>query len=317
MLFAMSKDRGALPRVAWLATIVACGPAVKPPSPPSEPEPIGKVGPTPTRAVGRQIVVGEMCPQGAGGRPAVAPLIMRTVQWTDNAAEVAATVERGSVPRFVVLGVDGKMAGVFDTLGLVDIAPNQAVASGTYAGASPCTYASAVDAKARSVSMRAEDPKCGPATGGCGVAIGEIENPGEPPEVNSFASGGACLAGDQLAVDIDGDGKPESFPIAEVLDGIRGPAAEWSASPTASAACAPTFQLYDIHLVQPPEAGKPADTKGTVLLDVLGVVDLDGDGRKELVLALKFPTVRTIVVYTAAETPQRLTLVGEAVSFSR
>ena len=53
------------------------------------------------------------------------------------------------------------------------------------------------------------------------------------------------------------------------------------------------------------------------MLDVLGVVDLDGDGRKELVLALRFPTVRTIVVYTAPSSAQRLELAGEAQSFPR
>jgi hypothetical protein len=320
MVSSMAYDRGGLPRVAWLAlflVIGACGPVVKPPSPPPEPGPIGKVGPTPIRGGGRQVMVGEMCPQGAAGRPAVAPLVMRSVQWTDNAGEVAAAVERGSVPRFVVLGVDGKLAGMFDTLGLVDIAPNQSVASGTYAGASPCTYAAAAKAGSGPVATRGEDPKCGQATGGCGLAIGELSHPDEPPETSTYATGGACLSGDELAVDIDGDGRLEQFPLATVLDGIRGPAAEWSAAPTANATCTPAFHLYDVKLVPEAEAGKPSDAKGTVVLDVLGVVDLDGDGRKELVLALKFPTVRSIVVYSAIESPLRLTLVGEAVSFSR
>jgi hypothetical protein len=307
----MPFDRGALPRVAWLALISACGPAVKPPSPPAEPEPIGKVGPTQVHAGGREVVVGEMCPQGAGGRPAVAPLVMRTVQWTDNAGEVSATVERGSVPRWVVFGTDGKRAGFFDTLGLVDIAPNQSVASGTYAGSSPCSYSTGA------LSQRADDPKCIAATGGCGLAVGELAHPDEPPDDVELATTGACLSGDELAVDIDGDGRVESFPLADVLDGIRGPAAEWSAAPTAAAACKPQFQLYDVKLVPAAEAGKPADAKGTVMLDVLGAVDLDGDGRKELVLALRFPTVRSIVVYSAVETPLRLSLVGEAVSFQR
>ena len=310
MFSLMPYDRGALPRVAWLALISACGPAVKPPSPPAEPEPIGKVGPTKV-ASGREVVVGEMCPQGAGGRPAVAPLVMRTVQWTDNVGEVTAAVERGSVPRWVVFGSDGKRAGFFDTLGLVDIAPNQSVASGTYAGSGPCTYATGA------LANRAEDPKCTAALAGCGLAVGELAHPDEPPDTVDFATAGACLSGDELAVDIDGDGRVESFPLAEVLDGIRGPAAEWSAAPTAGAACKPQFELYDVKLVPAPEAGKPVDAKGTVMLDVLGVVDLDGDGRKELVLALRFPTVRSIVVYSAVESPLRLALVGEAVSFPR
>jgi hypothetical protein len=53
------------------------------------------------------------------------------------------------------------------------------------------------------------------------------------------------------------------------------------------------------------------------MFDLLGVVDLDGDGRQELVIALRFPTVRTVVVYSAGQSPQRLELVGEAQSFQR
>ena len=53
------------------------------------------------------------------------------------------------------------------------------------------------------------------------------------------------------------------------------------------------------------------------MLDVLGVVDLDGDGRRELVLALRFPTVRSIVVYSPVQSAQRLALVGESTSFPR
>ena len=70
-------------------------------------------------------------------------------------------------------------------------------------------------------------------------------------------------------------------------------------------------------LALPPEPGKPVDTKSIVVLDVLGVVDLDGDGLKELVLALRFPTIRTVVVYAPTGSAQRLELVGEGQSFPR
>lgn len=263
----------------------------------------------------RQVVVGEMCPQGAGGRPAVAPLVMRTVQWSDRADEVGATVERGSVPRFVVLGTDGKLAGAFDTLGLVEIAGGPPVASGTYTGASPCTYE--VGARVGATTTRAEEPKCGQATAGCGLAVGDITRPGDAPDVPPFATGGACLMGDQLAADIDGDGRIESFPIAGVLDGIRGPAQEWTASPTATATCKPQFQLYDLKLAAEPDPGKGVDQKSIVSMDLLGVLDLDGDGRKELVIALRFSTIRSIVVYTATQSAERLELAGEGQSFQR
>ncbi|MEO8550060.1 MAG: hypothetical protein ABI678_08800 [Kofleriaceae bacterium] len=268
---------------------------------------------------GRQVLLGEMCPQGAAGRPAIAPLLMRNVGWTDNATSLSATIERGSVPRFVVFGVDGKLAGVFDTMGSVDVGLPQQVAAGAYAGSSPCTYGAAVTAKPRpgEIATRAEDPKCGIATNSCGIAVGEVTHPDDAAATPTYVTGGACLSGDTLAVDIDGDGRIESFPIAGVLDGTRSPAAEWSAAATSTAACEPRFAVYDLKLAAAPEPGKPVDPKSVVTMDVLGVVDLDGDGRRELVLALKFQTVRTIVVYTATAQPQRLELAGEATSFPR
>ena len=54
-----------------------------------------------------------------------------------------------------------------------------------------------------------------------------------------------------------------------------------------------------------------------VTVDVLGVLDLDGDGRRELILAMRFPTVRSIVVYTATGSAQRLELAGEATGFAK
>ena len=300
-------------RFGLCALLVGCGPSVKPPSPPAEPEPITKhqVGPTKVDPAGRRVVVGEMCPQGAGGRPAVAPLIMRGVGWTDTATEVASTVERGQVPRFTVFGVDGKSAGTFEALGMVEVGISQQVATGTYVGASPCTYGGT-----KATDARAEEPKCGPATRGCGIAVGEITAPDDPPHAVTFTTGGACISGNEIAVDIDGDGTIESFPIAGALDGIRAPAAEWTASATATATCKPTYQLYDMKLAPEARPKHPAE-KAMVTIDVLGVVDLDADGRRELILAMRFPTVRTIVVYTSTSSPQRLELAGEATGFAK
>jgi hypothetical protein len=323
MVSAMPYDRdcrgGVAPRRAELslcALLAACGPTVNAPSPPPEPEPITKhVRPSKVDPSGRRVVIGEMCPQGAGGRPAVAPLVMRGVSWSDTAAEVAATVERGQVPRFSVFGVDGKPAGTFEALGMVEVGIAQAVATGTYVGASPCTYGGA-----KTSDTRAEEPKCGLATKGCGIAVGEITMPDDPPHAPSFTVGAACMSGNELAIDIDGDGKLEAFPIAGALDGIRAPAAEWTASPTAApasaAACKPTFHVYDLKLAPEPRPGKPPE-KGLVIVDVLGVVDVDGDGRRELILAMRFPSVRSIVVYTATDSPQRLELAGEATGFAK
>jgi hypothetical protein len=331
--------------------VAACGPSVKPGSVPDQPSPVGTGAPKlKVSPEGRRVMVGEMCPQGAGGRPAVTPLMMRGAAWTDATAELTAVVERGTVPRFAVFGVDGKQAGAFETLGLVDVAPGQSVASGAYVGASPCTYAVTAKPTPGQLDTRGEDPKCGPVTKGCGIAIGEIARPDEVADNVSYVTGGACMSGTDLTVDIDGDGTPEAFPIANVLDGIRAPAAEWlavearsaaaaSAAPTPPATatagapatpapagpCKPVFQVYDLRLAPPPRApakpvkgvGVASGGDGIVTVDVLGVIDLDADGRRELILAMRFPTVRSIVVYTATSNPQRLELAGEGQSFAR
>jgi hypothetical protein len=314
MVHAMAYDLTMRWRVASLAAVIGaigCGPTVRPAAPGPEPgHGPAVVHVTPAAAGGHQIVVGEMCPQGAAGRPAVAPLVERALQWGDAAAELSNLVERGSVPRFTVYGIDGKPAGTFDTLGTADVGLPQAIAAGTYVGASPCTAD-------HGAAGRIEDPRCGQATAGCGLAVANLARPGDPPEAPTLVVGGACVNGDALAVDIDGDGVPESFPLADALDGVRGPTAEWSAGPQATAACAPTFTVWGIALKPEGDPGKAVDPKYTVQLDVLGVIDLDGDGRRELVRALRFATVRTIVVYAASTSASRLELVGEAPSFPR
>lgn len=316
MTCVFALDRGSLPRVAWLV-LVACAPTLKPAEEPPEAAPgvVNKLSAAPS---GHEVMVGELCPQGAAGRPAVAPLLVHSVGWSANPTDLGEVLERGGVPRFVVYGVDGKLAGAFDTMGVVDVGLPQEVATGAYAGAPPCSYPLAAKAQndPGTIKTRADEPKCIAATNGCGLAVGPLTR-GDSPEVPNYQTGGACVSGDQLAVDIDGDGRVESFPLAGVLDSIRGPASEWTAAPTATASCTPTFQLYDIKLAAPATGKKPSDPRATVTMDVLGVVDLDGDGRREVVLALRFPTTRSIVVYSASQNAQRLELAGEAAAFPK
>jgi hypothetical protein len=320
MVASMAFDREPGLCVASLIAITcaACRPMISPPAPPPEPTPgIVRTERPHASPNARHVMLGEMCPQAAAGRPAIAPLVMRGVQWIDAPAELGATIERGSVPRFVVFGTDGRLAGAFDTIGVVDVGMAEPVASGAYAGASPCSYQiSATEAQGQ-LATRADDPRCTAATAGCGLAVSEVMHPDDSADTPSFATGGACLSGDALAVDIDGDGRVESFPLAQVLDGIRAPAQEWTAATTQAAPCVPHYSLFDVKLAPEPQRGKPADARAVVMMDVLGVLDLDGDGKMELVLALHFSNVRSIVVYSALETPQRLELVGEATSFPR
>jgi len=300
--------RGSLVALVALVALGACGPTVRPDMPFAEEGVVRDKRPAAPDKTGHQVVVGELCPQGAAGRPAVAPLLIRTTQWIDDVSEVTGTVERGSAPRFAAYGVDGKLAGIFETMGLADITLGQSVAAGAYLGGPPCSS----DA---GQGQRTDDPKCARATNGCGLAVAEITRPDDPPVTPSYQTGGACLSADALAVDLDGDGVVEWFPLSGILDGIRGPSQEWSANQNLKPSCTPAFVQYDVKLLPEPEPGKPPDAKAVVMLDLLGVIDLDGDGRKELVIALRFPTVRTIVVYSATRSPRRLELVGEAQSF--
>src|SRR5687768_3903488 len=114
---------------------LGCGPRVRPDAPDEERSPRArKVGRTPA-SPGRGVLVGEMCPEGAGGRPAVAPLLVRGVGWSDDADDVASHLER-SARSFAVLGVDGKRAGVFEVLGVADAGLPGNVAIGGYVGRS-------------------------------------------------------------------------------------------------------------------------------------------------------------------------------------
>ncbi|HEY4241561.1 MAG TPA: hypothetical protein VGM88_17185 [Kofleriaceae bacterium] len=260
--------------------------------------------------IGREVLVGELCPKGAEGRPAIAPVALKTLSWTASNIDTTNAIERGSVPRFTAFGTDGKVAGLFDTMGLADLGPSApsvvSVASGTYVGGSPCSSDGGAG------QNRVADGACEAETHGCGLAVAALTRQDDTPVTPTYATGGACIWEKSLAVDIDGDGKLELFPLSGVLDGIHSPAQEWSAEPPDKAAgCAPKFALYGVPLS--PEQ----DPKATVKLDVLGVVDLDGDGRRELVLALTFPAARSIVIYTAGETSTRLTLAGESPGFPR
>jgi len=252
-----------------------------------------------SRPAVRQALVGEMCPDRGAGRPALALLIARQVGWSADPEELDALAARVGARPFSVLSARGARAGVFQAVGPVDLGTESPVLTGGYAGKSPCEDADAARASA-----------CGEAQLQCGLAVASLAVDGAdvPPKLRT---GGACVEGDKiLRVDLDGDGLAEAFAVAGFLDELRAPAAEVDAAvaSAAKATCTASFSL--------PLLVRGRDAKAFRALDLVGVVDLDDDGRLELVMQYRYASVRTWAIYTADQTVRRLALVAEVAPWS-
>jgi len=297
--------------VAVLAAACACGPRVDPADPDRAPDTPASRGPEPrARPEGaRDVLIGEMCPTAAAGRPAVLPLFLRNVGWQSQAADVSAPLERRSARQFVVLGWDGRRVGVFSVAGAAEVDDGVA-AIGSFAGASPCE-------KKRGPGQPKElEADCVAEQANCGLAVAVLEPAGgfaarpadEDPDPAEVEPAGLCVAKGLLLVDVDGDGKNEAFPQSAFLDESRGPADEVGAVSAVGATCAPKFAT---RAAVP--AGDPRDWRG---MDVVAVADFDGDGRREIVAVYQYAGRRTWALYSATDFPGRLDLVGEAVPWS-
>jgi hypothetical protein len=157
------------------------------------------------------------------------------------------------------------------------------------------------------------DPECKKALDHCGMALAELVRAGtrdtrpfdEDPEPASFKTGGACLENGKLLVDVDGDGRPEVFSAADFVDNFRAPADEVMSSGSLETDCQRRFAIVGVV-----PAGDPRDWRG---LDLLGVIDLDDDGRPELVLAYHYADRYTWAVYSPRRSAAGLELVAEGV----
>jgi len=250
----------------------------------------------------RQALVGEMCLERGAGRPALALLLARQVGWNGDPKELEHLAGRVGARPFTVLSARGARAGVFQAVGPVDLGTESPALTGGYAGKPPCEDK---DAKAAAA--------CSEAQAKCGLAVASLSADGAD-DAPKLRVGGACVQNDKLLlVDIDGDGVSEVFPVAGFLDELRAPAAEVAAAGAgdaagAGSACTPSFSL--------PGLVRGKDAKAFRALDLLGVVDLDDDGRFELVVQYRYASLRSWGIYTADQTVQRLTLVGEVTPWS-
>ena len=278
-----------------LVFALACGPAVSPKGPGKEPASTPVVTPVaggPPSGI-REVVLGEMCADRAAGRPAVAAvLVRRSLGWSGNQEELENLLARGTLQTFTVLSYLGRRAGVFTVAGPVE--GQDTVAVGGYAGKPVCDGAPAT---------------CQQATSGCGLAVAEVSPPGDgdPPKIEAA---GACVQANKLWVDLDGHGVV-GFPLSAFLDPLRAPAEEVIGDPPpARPPCAPN-RFASKGLVP---AGDPKAWRG---LDLLGVADLDGDGRREVILQYLYGEgKRTWAVYSAGQLLTRLTLAAEGVPWS-
>ena len=212
---------------------LACTPRHSPKGPGDEPSQYTKgsvTAPTPRRApkrAGREILLGEMCPTAAASRPAVKPMVTRRVTWSTQ--DVSRPVESHAARQFSVLGWDGRRVGVFSVVGATGVADQGTVATGAYAGSSPCQLPGNREPK----SM---DPTCVAVTSHCGLAVAVLEPSGhgsrpleEDADPTSFKPAGACVAQGKLMVDIDNDGRPEVFRLADFVGALREPAQDVAA----------------------------------------------------------------------------------------
>jgi hypothetical protein len=315
---AASHSTRAAAALAVAAAWCACGPRPIPDSgpvpPPSRPPPPTAVAGAPP--AGRPVLVGEMCPGVAAGRAAVRPLFRRASGWTDQATEVTAPVERWQTRQFAVLGWNGRRAGLFAVAGSAAV-DGVAAAIGAYAGGSPCEKP-----RGAGGATGERDAECAAALKDCGLAVAEVAPRGgfesapadEEPVPIELAVGGACTGGGMLLVDIDGDGAREAYPLAGLLDAGGGPTESVEAAPlgpgggvarpgpggTAAGdgapSCTPRFAAREL---------APG-------MDLIGVLDLDADGRKDIVLAFRRGGRPVWALYAATASAGRLDRVAVA-----
>jgi hypothetical protein len=274
--------------------VAACGAGVKPPVGPG-PEPTDTTPHHPVLShAANEVAVGVMCPDRAAGRPAVSLIAARQPgHWSTDDEELRSMLERGQAGEFSVLSFRGVRAGIFDSAGAIE--SDKPIATGSYAGRGPCELRPGAT----------PEPECTAMIGTCGLAVAAVTG-GQADAPPDLAPGSACLEKGRLHVDIDGDGKAEVFEIDDFIGDNHAPASEvagqiGTASP---AGCTQHFAI--------PNAIAPApDPKIFRGGDIAAITDLDGDGRVEIVLQLRYGDTSTWAIFSANESAMRLELVAE------
>lgn len=241
---------------------------------------------------GPSLLLGWYCPESAAGRPGVEPVLARDPAWTNEEAVLERAISARRAKRFSVLGYQGQLSGILSVAGGAT-SGGARLAIGSYLGAEPCDIVDSLG------NVRSTDEQCLHATQNCSLAVGLLEPAGgfdarpyeEDPEAAELAKSAACEIGQNLAVDVDGDGTAERFSLSEILAG-RSPV-ELPLQDEGGRTCESSF------------ASPIADAEDLVRV---GVLDLDGDGRPEVV----YRNASEFLVYGAPNSPARMELLGRA-----
>ncbi len=236
-------------------------------------------------------VVGEVCFDATQGEPYLVP-------YFSSGPDSWAAVGQASSRAFTVFALDGRRDGVFHLDDPVATDPPDK-AHGRYDGwpaYGPCVIAKKELRRGQVTTF--SDASCR----GCGLGVAQTEGGDDNKDgVRDIAA--ACVEKRTLIVDIDGDGKNEAFPLDMLFD--SGTAAESLDGAAAGAfKCEMRFAVWQ---------GTPSTTKvDETYVDILGVADFDGDGRREIVIAIRSPKGRTVATYRAASGAIRLDRVAAA-----
>lgn len=289
--------------VAGLMIAGGCGPRPRRPGEP--PVVTGAVippAPLPSEVPKEGAVAGLLCADAAAGGMVVTPVAVAAGGWS-----VAGEVGLGSAVRqFSIYGWSGRRMGAFSVAGAGAVGKRQ-VAIGSYAGSPPCTEPRQAGQAPEKVAA------CTAALGECALAVADLE-PGGGPGARPYGelrdpvaheTGGACIAGHHLVIDLDGPGGEGAKGFSLRGLGRAGPPpVELLAMPPAKAArCTPAFAVAKVAVA------------GATVVDVLGVIDIDRDGRFEVVMGYRHGEASRpdrVVIYSATETTMRLDRVATA-----
>jgi hypothetical protein len=253
----------------------------------------------PVKESGRPVLLGWYCPTMAAGRAGIRPLFAKDPTWSSEMPPLEQAIASRRVKRFSVLAWQGHRAGSLTVAGAAQDSGGK-MAIGSYLGASACLpQSSAGDSAGKRGD---EDPLCLAISRGCAPALGALEAAGgfksrpyeEDPEQLDLFRGAACEADDLLTIDLDGDGQAEHFSIADLRSPeapVELPLADKPAKDCATSA----------------SASFAASVRGHADLVRMAVLDVDGDGRLEL---LYRRNDNEFLLYGAPTSPARLELLG-------